>query len=114
MNIILTFDKEQFVQMITSLFMVSKNVVQEIYFDMCVLNESENISWIKFLIILIMTFTEDKYVQVDLLDYLINSLSKIIFKNSRDHFDEMVAFVMNEIYDLTPVSFHLQFEKNLV
>lgn len=59
-----------------------------------------------------MTFSDNKDEILELLQFLVSQLTSIYYENTKQHFDQISAFVINEINSFLPIALYDEFEKN--
>lgn len=90
----------------------SEAVKNELYIDLSFLQNSEEVSLIKLIIALILTYSDNKDEILELLKFLVAQLTSIYYENSKEYFDQIIAFVINEINSFMPLALYEEFEKN--
>jgi hypothetical protein len=114
-NTILEFDFNETDNFIESVFGCTDVVRVEIYNDLCTILDTKKISLLDLIISFIITYTEDKYEISQLLEYLAKCLTHIFYEEKTEFlFDQVVAFILNEVYKFLPICYYHEFEKNII
>ena len=90
-------------------------VQMELFNDLSNLTGEKKVSLLRLLIIIICSYTEEHAEILSNLHYLTLKLTEILYgKNTKGIFNEAIMYIIDEVYNLTPMTYFSNFMHNLI
>ena len=113
-NNILELDMDECKNFLETNFKLQEVVEMEIYNDLKNLSGSNKVSLLRLLIIMICSYTENNDEILTNLHYLAAKLTEIFYGKRSGYFNEVIMYIIDEIYNLTPITYFKDFMHNLI
>ena len=114
-NNILELDLEETSDFLEKYFKLQEVVQMEIYNDLSNLSGSKKVSLLRLLVIMICSYTEDNAEILENLNYLASRMTEIFYnKKETAFFNEAIMYIIDELYNLTPITYFKDFMHNLI
>lgn len=113
-NNIEEINREELSKILNKYVKVSDELSREIYEDMLTISSSERVSLTKLITVLICSHTENHAEILENLIFFAQSLTNIIFTNSKGIFNEVIMYIIDEVYNLVPFTYFSDFMHNLI